>query len=65
MSTSTVRAIWRGRGTGTDDVRSAVQDPNGDAEDEVMEYLNDAGIETEVSYENPQTEGKPCHPVHR
>ncbi len=36
-----------------------VHDPNGDAEDEVTEYLNDAGIEAEVSYENPQTEGKP------
>jgi len=36
-----------------------VHDPNGDAEDEVTEYLNEAGIAAEVSYENPQTEGKP------
>ena len=36
-----------------------VHDPNGDAEDEVTEYLNDASIEAEVSFENPQTEKKP------
>lgn len=36
-----------------------VHDPNGDAEDEVTEYLNDAGIEAEASYENPLNVGKP------
>ncbi len=31
-----------------------VHDPNGDAEDEVTEWLNDAGIEAFVSYANPK-----------
>jgi len=36
-----------------------VHDPNGDAEDEVTEYMNEAGITAFVSYENPLDAGKP------